>query len=72
MSIIRDSETDFTAELTGNDMALWLHYRNNMSVKEAIEAVEINIGRAVYVRLPLEMKNTDSLVEYIGLSEMIK
>ena len=44
MSIIRDSETDFTAELTGNDMALWLHYRNNMSVKEAIEAVEINIG----------------------------
>ena len=72
MSIIRDSETDFTAELTGNDMALWLHYRNNMSVKEAIEAVEINQGRSFYVRLPLEIKNTDSLVEYIGLSKMIK
>lgn len=72
MSIIRDSETDFTAELTGNDMALWLHYKNNMSVKEAIEAVEINQGRSFYVRLPLEIKNTDSLVEYIGLSKMIK
>ena len=72
MSIIRDSETDFTAELTGNDMALWLHYNNKMSIQEAVDTVEINKGREFYVRLPLEVKNTDDLIEYIGLSKMIK
>jgi hypothetical protein len=72
MSIVRDSETDFTAMLTGTDMAWWLHYNNKMSIQEAVDTVEINKGREFYVRLPLEVKNTDDLIEYIGLSKMIK
>ena len=43
-----------------------------MSIQEAVDTVEINKGREFYVRLPLEIKNTDDLIEYIGLSKMIK
>jgi len=72
MSIVRDSETDVTEMLTGTDMAWWLHYNNKMSIQEAVDTVEINKGREFYVRLPLEVKNTDDLIQYIGLSKMIK
>ena len=51
MSIVRDSETDFTAMLTGTDMAWWLHYNNKMSIQEAVDTVEINKGREFYVGL---------------------
>ena len=63
MAIIRDSETDFTAELTGIDQALWLHIRNKMAIEEAVDTVNTNEGRSFYVRLPLEVKTTDDLAE---------
>lgn len=71
MSIVRDSKTDFTAELTGTDMAWWLHYHNKMSIEEAVDTVKINEGRSFYVRLPLEVKTTDDLIQYVGESKML-
>jgi len=71
MSIIRESKTDHTVELTGTDMAWWLHYHNKMSIQEAMDTVKINEGRSFYVRLPLEVNNTDDMIQYIGESNML-
>ncbi len=68
MTIIRDSETDFTAELTGTDQALWLHIHNKMAIEEAVTTVNMNEGRSLYVRLPLEVKTTDDLTQYLRSS----
>jgi|TARA_B110000908_G_C10191730_1_gene420816 hypothetical protein len=64
VAIIRDDETDWTAELTDIDMVLWLCLVKGLEMQEAFDTAKLNKDRAFFVRLPPSVKTTDQLTTH--------
>ena len=72
MAIIRDKESKFTVRLTDSEQLMWLVFHFGMLPDEAILNMEKNQNKSFFVRLPIHVTNTQTLIEFLLEDEQLE
>jgi len=71
MAIIKDKESKFTVQLTGNEQLMWLIFHFGMLPNEAIEEMKRNQNKLFFVRLPVHVTNMNTLMKFLLEDEQL-
>ena len=69
MAIIRSSPTDWTAQLTGEELVIYYVLHFKMEPEYAEEQVREHEGELFYVRLPLHVNTLQQLLLHLVLKD---